>query len=54
MAFDFQNMPKVFKKKHIFKIWLQRSQIGNPGLQFTPLPAEARCEEIVLLFVFIS
>jgi len=30
--FDFQKQPKVFKKaSQNCKIWLQKSQIGNPG-----------------------
>ena len=29
--FDFQKKPKVFKKSQNIKIWLQKSQIGNPG-----------------------
>jgi len=29
--FYFQTKPKVFKKIQNFKIWLQKSQIGNPA-----------------------
>ena len=31
--FDFQKKPKAFKKSQNFKIWLKKSQIGNPGLR---------------------
>ena len=31
--FYFQKKPKVFKKSQNFKIWLQKSQIGNPATQ---------------------
>jgi len=31
--FDLQKKPKVFKKIQNFKIWLQKSQIGNPVQQ---------------------
>ena len=30
-AFPTENKPKVFKKSQNFKIWLQKSQIGNPA-----------------------
>jgi len=29
--FYFHKKLKVFKKRQYFKIWLQKSQIGNPG-----------------------
>jgi len=32
--FYFQKKPKVFKKYQNFKIWLEKSQIGNPDDQF--------------------
>jgi len=32
--FYFQKKPKVFKKSQNFKIWLQKSQIGNPEPQY--------------------
>jgi len=31
--FEFQKKPKVFKKSQNFKIWLQKSQIGDTALK---------------------
>jgi len=35
--FYFQKNPKVFKKSQNFKIWLQKSQIGNPDAYYRNL-----------------
>jgi len=35
--FDFQKKSKMIKQGQNFKIWFQKSQIGNPGAQFAHL-----------------
>ena len=39
--------PKVFEKSQKFKIWLQKSQIGNPGAKRDPTPHWENAEKFI-------